>query len=246
MATVGPMEPVDSDPALLLPPEDTQTAASSADAQASNPSEESDTNPSAESSTTSQKKQTSVNPITGMVSTPASGYEPLTGDERVKLYFKMNYFSMGAYFGPFFAALVLDQATGSPAQWGGGFAGYGRRVASRLGSAILQGTFQAPVAYLLHNDVRYISSGRGGFKHRAWHAVVYSFLTYNEQGRPTLNIANLGGYYAATAVSTAWLPSHNNLAAYTFSNGTEQIGLSIPINMLQEFWPEISRAFHRH
>jgi hypothetical protein len=168
-----------------------------------------------------------VNPITGLVSTSASGYEPLTGVERWKLYFKMNYWSVGAYFGPFFSALVLDQASGSPAQWGGGFAGYGRRVASRVGSAILQGAFQAPVAYVLHEDVRYISSGHGGLKHRAWHAAVYSFLTYNNQGHPTLNIANLGGIYASTLASNLWLPSHNNLVNYTLSNGSEQIVLSI-------------------
>jgi hypothetical protein len=194
------------------------------------------------SSTQKQPKTLSVNPVTGMVSASEANYEPLSGKERVKIYFKMNYGSVGAYFGPFFTALVLDQATGSPAQWGGGFAGYGRRVASRLGTAILQGTFQAPVAALLHEDVRYIASSQHGAKRRAWHAVKYSFLTYNTHGQATLNVANLSSYYAATAISTAWLPSHNNLATYTLSNATEQVGLSIPINLLQEFWPEIRHA----
>lgn len=186
----------------------------------------------------------SVNPITGLVASREASYVPLTGEERWKLYWKMNYFSMGAYFGPFFSALVLDQATGSPAQWGGGLAGYGRRVASRTGSAILQGTFQAPAAYLLHEDVRYIASRRPGFGHRVVHAVLYSFLTYNSSGRPTLNVANLGAYYASTAVSTAWLPGHYKVLDYTLSNSTEQLGLTVPVNMLQEFWPEITRRFH--
>ena len=186
----------------------------------------------------------SVNPITGMVASREATYVPLTGEERWKLYWRMNYFSMGAYFGPFFSALVLDQATGSPEQWGGGFAGYGRRVASRTGTAILQGTFQAPVAYLLHEDVRYIASRRPGFKHRVGHAALYSVLTYTNSGRPTLNVANLGSYYAATAVSTVWLPGHYKVLEYALKNSTEQIGLTVPINMLQEFWPEIVRRFH--
>jgi hypothetical protein len=197
------------------------------------------------SSTQKQPKKLSVNPVTGIVSASEANYEPLSGKERWKVYFKMNYASTGAYFGPVFTALVLDQATGSPAQWGGGFAGFGRRVASRVGSAIVQGTVQAPVAALLHEDVRYISSSQRGIKRRAWHAVKYSFLTYNEQGRPTLNVANLGSYYAAAAISTTWLPSHDNLATYTLSNATEQVGLSIPINLLQEFWPEIRRGVFR-
>jgi hypothetical protein len=187
----------------------------------------------------------SVNPITGLVASREPSYAPLTGEERWKLYWKMNYFSMGAYFGPFFSALVLDQATGSPAPWGGGLAGYGRRVASRTGSAILQGTFQAPAAYLLHEDVRYIASKRHGFRHRVVHAVLYSFLTYNNSGRPTLNVANLGAYYASTAASTVWLPGRYKVLDYTLSNSTEQLGLTVPVNMLQEFWPEITRRFHR-
>jgi hypothetical protein len=185
-----------------------------------------------------------VNPITGMAVAPGSSYSPLTGAERVKLYFKMNYGSMGAYFTPVMTALVLDQTTGSPAQWGGGFPGFGRRVASRVGNAVVQGTYQAPVAAVLHEDVRYIASSQQGFKHRAVHAIKYTFLTYNGQGHPTLNVAYLSAFYTSTAISTAWLPGHRNLAGYTFSNGSQQIALSLPMNVLQEFWPEIQRTFH--
>jgi len=34
------------------------------------------------------------------------------------------------------------------------------------------------------------------------------------------------------------------LAEYTFGNATEQIGLSVPVNLLQEFWPNIIRWFY--
>jgi hypothetical protein len=181
----------------------------------------------------------SVNPVTGLVSASAANYQPLTGSQRVKLYFKQNYWSVGAYFGPFAAALILDQSTGSPAQWGGGFSGYGKRVASRFGTGIVQGTVQAPVAAVLHEDVRYIVSKQQGLKRRAWHAVVYSFLTYNTHGQPTVNIANISSYYAASAVSTLWLPGYYNVGRYALIDGSESLGLSIPVNILQEFWPEI-------
>jgi hypothetical protein len=103
------------------------------------------------------------------------------------------------------------------------------------------------VAAVLHEDVRYISSSQHGFKRRAEHAVLYSFLTYNTEGRPTLNIANLSAYYASTAVSSAWLPGHHIMGAYTFSNASEQIALSVPVNLLQEFWPEVRHyVLRRH
>lgn len=190
----------------------------------------------------------SVNPVTGQTTALASDYTPLTTDELSKLYIKQSYWSVGAYFGPFVAALLIDQTAGQPRQWGGGFPGYGRRVASRVASGdVVQNSFQFPVAFLLKEDVRYIASDQHGVARRAGHAILYSFLTYNYEGHPTLNLANIGSNYVAAAVSTAWLPGHRKLASYTFGNGSEELAMGIPLNLIQEFWPEINRAFfHRH
>ena len=194
---------------------------------------------------TDQPSGFEVNPVTGLVSASAVNYQPLTGAQRVRLYFKQNFWSVGAYFGPFAAALLLDQTTDSPSQWGGGFSGYGKRVASRFAAGIVQGTVQAPVAAVLHEDVRYIVSKKHGVKRRTWHAVVYSFATYNNHGQPTANIANITSYYAASAVSATWLPGYYNVGRYALIDGSESLGLSIPINILQEFWPEVRRYVFR-
>ena len=187
-----------------------------------------------------------VNPLTGLTSASSSNYQPLTGKQRWQLYWKQNYWSLGAYFGPVVTALCLDQATGSPGQWGGGLEGFGKRLGSRTLTGVIQGSFQAALAAPLHEDVRYISSGHGGFGHRVLHSIVFSFLTYDNHGHKTLNIANLTGYYASTAVSTTWIPSDDSWGHYTLIHGTENVGLSIPVNMIQEFWPDINRKFfHR-
>jgi hypothetical protein len=191
-----------------------------------------------------EKARLAVNPVTGITVSPAMNFTPLTERERWKLYWAQDFLSMGAYFKPIWFALVLDQTTNSPEQWGGGFAGFGRRVASRLGSNVVQGTIRTPLAAALHEDVRYISDQRGG-KRRVLHAVKYSFVTYNDQGHPVLNIAKLVAYYASTAISTQWRPGHHSLASYTFANGSEQLGLSIPVNLLQEFWPDLRRRMSR-
>jgi len=205
------------------------------------------TNPSQSSSAKNQGQATEVNPVTGLAVASPTNYTPLTGSERWELYWKMTYASPGPYFSPLVNAALLDQDNGTPRQWGGGFPGFGRRLASRAGNAILQGTFQAPFAAILHEDVRYIPTSRRSFQRRALHAVLYSFLTYNDAGHPTLNVANLTAFYAATAVTTTWLPDIRNAAKYTLSNGTEQIALSFPLNVVQEFWPEIRHhLFRRH
>jgi len=223
------------------------TGTSDIGAQASSSAQTSSTNNPDTSSVGDQNNRLKVNPVTGLAVAPESSYRPLTGNERWKLYFNMTYGSAGTYFGPVMTALSLDQASGTPREWGGGLPGFGRRVASRAGTAVLQGTFQAPLAALLHEDVRYISSSQHSLKRRAAHAVLYSFLTYNNQGHPTLNVANISSFYASTAVSTVWLPGIKNAVRYTFSNASEQIALGFPLNVFQEFWPEIQRhVFRRH
>lgn len=201
---------------------------------------------SAATASQAEKQRLSINPVTGQVSASASAFTPLTANERWKLYFTQSYWSVGAYVGPFFAALALDQSRNDPREWGGGFRGYGRRVASRVaGGDIIQNSFQHPVAALLKEDVRYIASSQHGFKRRAGHAVLYSFLTYNNEGHPTLNVSNIGGYYFASAASTLWLPGRRNVAAYTLSDGSEALALSTLVNLLQEFWPEIHHDVFR-
>jgi hypothetical protein len=187
-----------------------------------------------------------VNPVTGLSTASATNYKPLTGKQRWKLYWKQNYFSVGAYFGPVFSSLAFDQASNSPSEWGGGMEGYGKRLGNRVAVAMLQGTFQAALAAPLHEDVRYISSGKDtGFKKRALHAIAFSFVTYNSHGHITPNIANLTSYYASTAISTAWYPVHGSTASYILTTASEQVALSIPVNLLQEFWPEITHKVLR-
>jgi hypothetical protein len=209
------------------------------DSQSSGAAQTSSTNSPGLSPEEDQKQRLKVNPVTGLAVAFQPNYTPLTGTERWKLYFKMTYASPGPYLSPVMTALFLDQTNGTPRQWGGGFPGLGRRLASRVGNSVLEGTFQAPLAALLHEDVRYIPTSHHSFRRRAIHAILYSFLTYNDKGHPTLNIANLTAYYASTAVTTAWLPGIQNAARYTFANASEQIALSFPLNVVQEFWPEI-------
>jgi hypothetical protein len=197
--------------------------------------------------TETEKEKLAVNPVTGLaVLSGSEGYIPLTAKERWKLYWKQNYFSVGAYFGPVVTSLVLDQTRDNPYSWGGGMEGYGKRLASRTANAMVQGTVQALAAPVLHEDVRFVPSDHGGAGYRIWHAIAYSFLTYNNSGRPTPNIANLGAYFAATAVTATWVPHQDTLAHYTLTNSGYQIALIMPVNVLQEFWPDIMRKLHHH
>jgi hypothetical protein len=67
---------------------------------------------------------------------------------------------------------------------------------------------QAPLAAILHEDVRYISSSQHGFGRRALHAGIHSFLTYDSHGHPTPNIANFAGYLYFCAVAPRGFPGN--------------------------------------
>ncbi len=214
--------------------------------QPANPSTSGTANPTSPQNTnTGNQNPLAVNPVTGQASAQARNYRPLTDEQRWKLYWKQNYWSVGAYFGPLFTAAVLDQTTNTPGEWGGGLAGYSRRFGSRLGTGIVQGTVQAALAAPLHVDVRYITSRQKGFKRRTLHAIAFSFVTYNAQGQTKLNIPNIVGYYAAAGISNAWVPVRGSAATYTLGYGSEQLVLSVPVNIIQEFWPEIRHTILR-
>ena len=108
------------------------------------------------------------------------------------------------------------QSTGTPQQWGGGFHGYGLRVLSRVASGdVVQNGIQFPRGRSAEGGCSlHWQRSAQDLRRRAVHTIVYSFLTYNNQGHPTLNIANIGGYYGATAISTRWLPGTKDALLY--------------------------------
>ena len=195
--------------------------------------------------TQAQPGRLAVNPITGVAVQSGANYVPLTGKERWKLYWKQNYLSFGAYVSPVFLSLAFDQATGSPKEWGGGMEGYGRRLASRTAGGIIQGTVQATVAPLLHEDVRYIASTETATGRRILHALVYSVVTYNGHGRPTPNLALIGADFASAGISTRWLPKQDSVARYTVISAGEQLAMGAAINLIQEFWSELTHKIAR-
>src|SRR2546421_10715336 len=61
---------------------------------------------------------------------------PLTTGQREQIYLRQTFLTVGSYTARMFSA-GLDQARGEPHDWGGGFAGDGRRYASRYGQFVV-------------------------------------------------------------------------------------------------------------
>lgn len=186
-----------------------------------------------------------INPLTDSAAVSSVDYRPMTKAERWDLYVRQNYTTTGAYLGVI-AGSLIDQANGQPPEWGGGVNGYGRRLASRFATGALQGTIQYAGSAALGLEPRYIRSNGGSVARRFGHAFLFSFVTYNNEGKIRLNLPNLGSYYASSMIATTWQPRRFTALGDGVRDGNRQVVTGVAFNFVQEFWPEITRVFHRH
>jgi hypothetical protein len=187
---------------------------------------------------------TEINPITGVGAVSPANYQALTGEDRWRLYFKQNFTTVGAYLGMFMGS-VLDQVGNQPPEWGKGISGYGQRLVSRFGSGVIQGTIQASACAALGQDPRYIRSESEHAWLRIGHALLYSVLTYNKEGKTRLAAATLGSYYSSSMIATSWLPSRYTPLGDGIRDGNRQVILAGASNLIQEFWPEVRKIIGR-
>ncbi len=187
---------------------------------------------------------TSVNIFTGIGNVSQQDYTPLTGKQRWQYYLNQNFISLGAFLGPVLSA-GLDQVGGQPPEWGGGVQGYGKRLASRLGTGIVQGTAQSIGCAVFGQEPRYIRSSDQRVLHRISHAFIFSLITYNNEGKVRLALPTLASYYVSTMATNAWLPARYNIVGDGVRDGNRQVILAGLGNQFQEFWPEIKRYILR-
>ncbi len=186
------------------------------------------------------KEATQVNVFTGLGTTSAQNYTPLTLDQRWKYYLNQNFMSWGAIVGPLLSS-VIDQINSQPPEWEGGIEGYGKRLASRLGTGIVQGTAQSAGCALLGQEPRYIKSSSTNIFARIGHGFLYSLITYNNDGKRRIALATLASYYASSITTNLWMPGRYTALGDGVRDGNRQVILAGFVNQWQEFWPEIRR-----
>jgi hypothetical protein len=185
-----------------------------------------------------------INIFTGIGHVSKDAYKPLTGKERWHLYLNQTFIPPEAYFGVLWSSLV-DHIDHDPPEWGQGMAGYGLRLASRFGTNVVQNSILAVGAVTLHEEPRYINSSSKGFFHRSGHALLFTVVTYNNSGKMTPAIASVGSIYAASMITTLWMPQRYTVLGDGVRDGNLQLAFGGMFNLIEEFWPEIKKAFKR-
>jgi hypothetical protein len=203
-------------------------------------------NPQDQSAPSPQKKDapTKVDILTGIGHVSQDQYKPLTGKERLHLYLNQTFVPPEAYLGVLLSSAV-DQIGNDPPEWGQGLKGYGIRFASRFGTNFVQNSIQAAGAAALHEEPRYVSSSSKGFFRRSEHALLFTLVTYNNSGKVRPAIASVGSIYAASMITTLWMPNRYTVLGDGVRDGNLQLGLNGAFNLVEEFLPDIKKVFKR-
>ncbi len=131
---------------------------------------------------------------------------------------------------------------------GTGRVAYGRYYWRGLLDGVSNSYFsEAIVPVLTHEDARYFTLGRGGFFKRLGYALTRVAVTYNDSGRNTFNISEVGGDFASSALSTAYYPPQERGIVKISEGWGTQLESAALNNIAKEFWPDIRKhVFHQH
>ena len=167
--------------------------------------------------------------------------EPLSNRQRREVYVHQTFLSAQAYVARVFVA-GIDQARGTPSQWGGGASAYGQRFGSRYGSFVIASTFHSLGNAALGYESRYDFCRCKGLERRSLHALARNFVTYNRTEkhlRPAIPL--YAGSFGAGMISSAWLPGHRNVWKDGAYSALVQAGYGSAINWVSEFSLDILR-----
>jgi hypothetical protein len=183
------------------------------------------------------QQPTSLNP-------EADDFAPMTRSERFRKY-------LTGTFGPkainkTTAAAEIMQLRDVPREWGKKPTGFRTRFGSAFGEHFVRGTLQYGASALLHEDNRYIRSGKQGFAKRTGYAIGSTFLTRRDDGSRHFAFSKIGSAGGAAAISRAWLPSSLVTAGSAASSFGTLIAFDAGSNVFREFWPDLKRKFRRN
>jgi len=164
----------------------------------------------------------------------------LTFAERARVYGR-SVFSPETIVGPAFGA-AIGQWEDEPPGWRQGPEGYGRRIGSGIGRAVISKTITFGFAAIDGEDPRYFRSENRSIWGRSRHAIVSTFVSRTANGGQIPAFSRFVGTYGAAFVSNTWYPDNRATAAYAARRGSTALAGSVGWHLLSEFVPHFNRS----
>ena len=188
-----------------------------------------------------------VNWIYGAYLPKGAPIQPLTGDERFKLYLRQTYTTPGIYVKTGFFALH-DQIKETEPHWGDGASGFGKRLGSIQAGNIIQNSLTSLGNAAVGFEPRYDRCSCDGAWPRIRHAVVRNFITYggaDDKGiRP--QIMSYAAAFGAGVTVASWEPNYPSVLTKGYQSVVTQAWVGVVIDALAEFAPDIKRMLHKN
>lgn len=180
----------------------------------------------------------------GVFPEAGSSYQPLSAQQRWQEYVHYNFESPGAYLRAF-GASIGEHYPRNPPTWPSGAAGYFTDVGSQFGRFTIDGTIDAAMAAALQYDPRYLACNCHGAFRRTTHAVLRTFVTYDQDGRRVPDLPGLSGIYGGSMLMMYWYPRRYSPLTTGVQVGNFSLGVQGVVNIVKEFAPDIKHAINR-
>jgi len=161
----------------------------------------------------------------------------MTQEERTRDYLRDLFSPMG--FAGAAASGAIGQWRNRPREWGQGWEAYGKRTASAFTAHFEGATITYGLSSALHEDNRYLPSGRTGAGSRIRYAVASTFLARHDDGSRHPSISRLAGIAGASLMSRMWQPpGYRNISGGVVNIGTS-FSVAVGFNVAREFLPRL-------
>ena len=170
---------------------------------------------------------------------------PLTGDQRFRLFVRQSFTTPGIYIKTGFFTLH-DQVENTPAEWGDGIEGFGKRLGTRQTQYLMQNAFTSLGNAAVGWEPRYDRCRCVGFWPRTAHALKRNFVTYDrteQHLRPQL-MPYLASFGAGAIVAT-WYPDDPSVWKKGYEAAVTQVWVGSLTNVLGEFAPDVMRKLRK-
>ncbi len=128
----------------------------------------------------------------------------------------------------------VDQVEDTPAEWGNGWLGYGRRAASNVGEFLIQESVTEGLAAVMHRPLDYRRCRCSSTRGRVASALRGATTDQRPNGSHPLAIPRIAGAYAGSFAQASWRPDANRTQT-ALVNGTSSLALGVLINLYHEF-----------
>jgi hypothetical protein len=130
----------------------------------------------------------------------------------------------------------VDQLTDEPSEWGKGWPGYGKRLASGVGEFVIQETVTDIGAALLHRPLTYPHCTCRSTANRVGWALKLAVMDQTRSGHLSPAYPRIVGAYAGSFAQASWLPASSTSRTETaLVNGTISLAIGAGINVYYEF-----------